>query len=87
VLLAFEYVTRQSNMDMHGCYFRKHRDRVKEWHGDDDYEYWVDVPASEIEKLVLLLLQERYNGKLDAVSEFMTFCETKGITHKFMTWT
>lgn len=62
-------------------------DRVKEWHGEDDYEYWVDVPASEIGKLVLLLLKERYEGNLDAVSEFRTFCETKGIAHKFMTWT
>jgi hypothetical protein len=26
---------------------------VKEWHGDGDYEYWVDVPASEIKKLVV----------------------------------
>lgn len=60
---------------------------VEKWHGDDDYEYWVEVPASEIGKLALLLLAEKYKGNLEAVSAFRTYCETKGITHKFMTWT
>lgn len=32
---------------------------VKQWWGDDDYEYWVDVPASEIGRLLLLLLKEK----------------------------
>lgn len=32
---------------------------VKRWWGEDDYEYWVDVPASEIGRLVLRLLREK----------------------------
>ena len=59
---------------------------VEKWFGRDDYEYWVDVPASEIRQLVLLLLAEKYKGNVDAVAEFRAYCEAKGIAHKFMTW-
>jgi len=59
---------------------------VEKWFGRDDHEYWVDVPASEIRQLVLLLLAEKYKGNVDAVAEFRAYCEAKGIAHKFMTW-
>ena len=44
----------------------------KVW-GDDDYEYWVDVPASEIGRLLLLLLKEKFGGNLQAVDQSRTF--------------
>jgi hypothetical protein len=60
--------------------------RVQEIWGDSDYEYWVDVPASEIGRLVLLLLKEKYDGDTEAVSKFRTFCESNGIAHSFFNW-
>jgi hypothetical protein len=60
--------------------------RVQEIWGDSDYEYWVDVPASEIGRLLLLLLKEKYDGDTEAVSKFKTFCESNGIAHSFFNW-
>lgn len=57
--------------------------RVEEIWGDSDYEYSVDVPASEIGRLVLLLLKEKYDGDTKAVSKFKTLCESNGIAHSF----
>ena len=62
-------------------------DSVKEILGDDDYEYWVDVPASETGRVLLLLLKEKYNGNIQAVTDFRSFCESNGIPHQFSTWT
>jgi hypothetical protein len=59
---------------------------VQEWWKDDDYEYWVEVPASEVGRLALTLLKEKYDGSTNAVSEFKTFCEKQGIAHQFWTW-
>lgn len=61
-------------------------ERVKELWGDDDYEYWVDVPASEVGRLLLLLLKEKYDGDLQAVSNFKTLCESNAIAHSFFSW-
>jgi len=41
--------------------------------GDDDYEYWVDVPAAAIHKLLFALLGDRYAGRTDAMDEFDSF--------------
>jgi len=60
--------------------------RVKELLGDSDYEYLIDVPASEIGRLLLLLLKEKYDGDTEAVSKFKTFCESNGIAHSFFNW-
>ena len=60
--------------------------RVQEIWGDSDYEYWVDVPASEIGRLLLLLLKDKYDGDTEAVSKFKTFCESNGIAHSFFNW-
>jgi hypothetical protein len=59
-------------------------DGVKQFWGDEDYDFWVDVPSSEIGKLLLLLLKEKYNGNIEAVDEFKAFCESNGITCQFM---
>ena len=53
---------------------------------DDDYEFWVDVPATAMRKLVFALLRDRYAGRADAVDEFRAFCETEGIEHQWMSW-
>jgi hypothetical protein len=59
---------------------------VKQAWGDDDYEFWVDVPPTEIRKLVFALLRDRYANRSDAVDEFRVFCEKEGIDHKWDSW-
>jgi hypothetical protein len=59
---------------------------VAEIWGDDDYEFWVDVPATAIRKLVFALLRDRYAGRSGAVDEFNEFCEKEGIDHKWDNW-
>jgi|SRR5271156_612526 len=59
---------------------------VEEIWGDDDYEFWVDVPATAIRKLVFALLCDRYAGRPGAVDEFNEFCEKEGIDHKWDNW-
>jgi len=60
---------------------------VEEIWGDDDYEFWIDVPAAAIRKLgFALLLRDRYAGRSGAVDEFNAFCEKEGIDHKWDSW-
>jgi hypothetical protein len=59
---------------------------VQEIWGDDDYEFWVDVPSTAIRKLVFALLRDRYAGRSRAVDEFSAFCEKEGIDHKWDNW-
>jgi hypothetical protein len=56
---------------------------VKEVWGDSDYEFWVDVPAAELRKLVFALLREKYSGREGAVDEFTAFCKQEGIAHEW----
>ena len=56
---------------------------VEEVWGDTDYEFWVDVPASALRKLVFALLREKYAGRERAVDEFDEFCKQESIEHKW----
>jgi hypothetical protein len=51
--------------------------------GRGDYEFWVDVPASALRKLVFALLREKYSGRDGAVDEFTAFCKQEDIEHKW----
>ena len=55
--------------------------------GDDDYEFWVNVPATAIHKLVFSLLREKYSGRRGAVDEFCAFCIRQGVEHQWQSWT
>jgi hypothetical protein len=57
----------------------------KVW-GDDDYEFWVDVPAAACHKLLFALLREKYSGRSDAVDEFQAFCKKEEIEHNWDSW-
>ena len=57
--------------------------RVEEIWGDSDYEFWVDVPATALCKLVFALLREKYAGRDKAVDELTAFCKREGIEHKW----
>jgi hypothetical protein len=54
--------------------------------GDSDYEFWIDVPATALPKLVFALLRERYAGQPRAVDEFRDFCKKEAIDHKWDSW-
>src|SRR5208282_2433016 len=54
---------------------------VQEIWGDSDYEFWIDVPATALPKLVFALLREKYAGRDKAVDEFRVFCERETIEH------
>src|SRR5262245_24409947 len=54
--------------------------------GDDDYEYWVQVPQAQKDQVLLTLLEQLYKGNPHAVEEFRTLLETKGIPCTFDTW-
>jgi hypothetical protein len=60
--------------------------RTKEIWGDDDYEFWVDVPAVALPKLVFALIREKYSGQSGSVDELRAFCESEGIEHKWGSW-
>lgn len=60
---------------------------VQEIWGDDDYEFWVDVPAKALRKLVFALLVEKYLGRSGAVDEFCAFCKKAEIEHEWDSWT
>ncbi len=56
---------------------------VEEVFGDSDYEYWVHVPPSALQKLAFELLREKYTGQLNAVEAFRDWCKAHGVEHKF----
>ena len=60
---------------------------VEEAWRDDDYEFWVDVPATALHKLVFALIREKYSGRSGSVDEFRAFCTKEGIEHKWDCWT
>jgi hypothetical protein len=55
--------------------------------GRDEYEFWVTVPPVEVAKLALALLQERFGGRLQAVTELRDFCKQHEVVNEFGTWT
>ena len=59
---------------------------VKEIWKDSDYEFWVEVPSSEVQKLLFALLKEKYEGRRGAVDEFTSFCKAHNIKHAWDSW-
>ncbi len=61
----------------------EHVERI--W-GDSDYEFWIDVPAGALTRLVFALLRDRYAGRAGAVDEFRDFCKKQQVDHKWDSW-
>jgi hypothetical protein len=59
---------------------------VQEVWGEDEYEYWVDVPAAAVQELAFVLLRAAFSGRERAVDEFRAFCEEEKIEHTFANW-
>jgi hypothetical protein len=51
--------------------------------GDSDYEYWLTVPASEKDRLLLALIEKHYAGDASVVSTLREFMESKQIPCSF----
>ena len=54
-------------------------DAPEEIFGDSDYEYWLTVPASEKDRLLLALLEKHYAGDALVVSTLRKLMESKNI--------
>jgi hypothetical protein len=59
---------------------------TEEMWGDTDYEFWVDVPATALSKLVFALIREKYAGRSGSVDEFRAFCQKEEIEHEWDSW-
>jgi hypothetical protein len=51
--------------------------------GDSDYEYWLTVPASEKDRLLLALLEKHYGGDALVISTLRELMESKQIPCSF----
>jgi hypothetical protein len=51
--------------------------------GDSDYEYWLTVPASEKDRLLLALLEKHYAGDALVISTLRELMESKEIPCSF----
>ena len=60
--------------------------KVTRFWGDDDYEFWVQVPSASVPKLAFELLREKFSGQLDAVDAFRAWCRTHDVQHEFDSW-
>ena len=49
-------------------------------------EFAVTIPPAEVAKLALVLLTEKFGGRLQAVTEFRDFCKHHEIVNTFDTW-
>ena len=55
----------------------------EQFFGDSDYEYWLTVPASEKDRLLLALLEKHYGGDSCVISSLRELMESKDIPHNF----
>ena len=51
--------------------------------GKSDYEYFLNIPAAEKDRVLLALLEKVYSGNASVISEFREFLESKGIPCEF----
>jgi hypothetical protein len=59
---------------------------AEQFWGSDEYEFWVTVPSHAVAKLAFVLLQDKFTGRAEAVSEFRDFCKQHDVEHSFDNW-
>ena len=60
---------------------------AKRTYGDSDVEKWLAVDSSEVQKLAVALLADRYVKDPDAIQKFKDFCEQNSIKFSEYLWT
>ena len=55
----------------------------EQFFGDSDYEYWLTVPASEKDRLLLALLEKHYGGDSCVMSTLKELLDSKDIPFNF----
>ena len=55
--------------------------------GSAEYEFWVTIPPEAVAQLAFVLMKERFQGRLQAVTEFRDFCKSHEIVNEFSTRT
>ena len=58
----------------------------REFWGDEDYEFWVHVPAKYKDDVLLTLIKKLYAGRQSAVDEFRDLMRSRGVPVEFDTW-
>jgi hypothetical protein len=58
----------------------------KQFFGDIDYEYWLQVKASEKDRVLLAVIKKLYSGNPSAFEEFKEFLESKHIPCEFSSY-
>ena len=76
-------VDHQFNARMNGCDFGP---RVEAEFGDFDYEYWFALKPEATRALLVALVNERFGGRRDAISEFSSFLDSNKIDAEFGWW-
>lgn len=61
-------------------------DDPQQFWGDDEYEFWVTVPAEHKDAVLLTLLAAQFGGDPSAVDTFRAFLVENEIPGKFETW-
>ena len=59
---------------------------VTQFWGDDDYEFWVRVPATSVSKVAFEPLRQKCAGQSGVVDAFKDWCNTHGVEHEFDSW-
>lgn len=54
--------------------------------GDDDYEFWTEVPAAAWPKLLSALLAELYRDDPEATDKLRELCRREGVPHQWASW-
>ena len=55
----------------------------KEFFGDSDYEYWLQVYKADKDEFLLALIEKFYSGNAMIISETRAFLDAKGIPCRF----
>ncbi len=76
-------ITKQGNLLVSG---QDVGEAPRRFWGDADYEYWLQVPAAEKDRVLLALLEACYEGDTQVVSKLRDVLTAAGIPHTFDSW-
>lgn len=54
--------------------------------GDSDYEYWLQINSDDKDRLLMLLIEQRYACNARVISNLMDLLKEQGILYEFHTY-